>query len=379
MYSLKGYEDMTEDSVRMNAHVAALRAVISPSSVVIDLGAGTGVMSLLACRLGAKRVYAIELDDAVAIGRQDAAAHGMSDRITFLQGLSTKVEVPEKADVVVADLRGVLPLHHQSVESLIHARKHFVAPGGTLIPQRDRLIAAIVTAPRSARGAKAWNRSDYGLKPSLAASYLANTPRNQRQSREDLLTAPVCWATLDYSTIESCDVENAVELAVTRAGTAVGISMWFETDLLGEIGYSSGPCDEWTVYGMRFFPLTHPVDVEKNDSVHLAVSARYRGGEYLWQWNTSIRSSRSGERVASFEQSSFHGEPLNIDRLRKSADTFSPTLTEEGRVTRFVLGLMDGTRSNASMAASVAREFPGRFSDDQAALDFVGAICQQYC
>jgi type I protein arginine methyltransferase len=379
MYSLKGFEEMIDDGVRMAAYSAALRSVISPTSVVVDVGAGTGIMSLLACQFGAKRVYAIEPNDAVVVARQNAIANGMGDRITFIQGMSTEVAPPEKADVVVADLRGILPLFRSNIDSLIHAREHLVKPGGVLIPKRDRLWMAVVTNPNSTSGAKGWNRNDCGLSLSAASQYLANTTRKQRQSIDDLLTAPVCWATLDYATIESPHVESSVDLEASCSGTAAGISMWFETILWGDIGFSNGPGNEQAIYGMLFFPLAQTVDVEKGDSIRVAVKARHHEGDYLWQWDTTIRSKKTDKVLASFQQSSFYATPLVSDRLRKSADRFLPNLSDDGRVTRFILGLMDGTRDNGVIAAAVVREFPTRFSDVQSALTRVGQVCLQFC
>ena len=114
-----------------------------PGSIVVDIGTGTGVMSLLACRFGAGRVYAIEPDDAILVARENAVANGMAERIEFIQELSTKVSLPEKADVIVSDLHGVLPLLTRHLPSIIHARTNFCGPNAVLIPQRETLWLAL--------------------------------------------------------------------------------------------------------------------------------------------------------------------------------------------------------------------------------------------
>jgi protein arginine N-methyltransferase 1 len=110
MYSISAYGRMIADRVRMNAYVQALRQAVKPNSVVLDIGTGTGIFALLACQFGARHVYAIEADDAIEVARQIAAANGYTDRIEFIQDVSTKLSLPEKADVIISDLRGVLPL-----------------------------------------------------------------------------------------------------------------------------------------------------------------------------------------------------------------------------------------------------------------------------
>src|SRR5580765_20177 len=102
MYRVVDYGDMIADAVRMDAFVAALRGAVTPGCVVVDIGTGTGIFALLACSLGARRVYAIERNDTIEVARTIAAANGLSDRIEFRQALSTAVTLPEPADVIVA-------------------------------------------------------------------------------------------------------------------------------------------------------------------------------------------------------------------------------------------------------------------------------------
>ncbi len=63
------------------AYAAALKAVITPESVVLDLGAGLGIHGLLAAQLGAKRVYLVEPEDIIAVTQEIAQADGYGDRV----------------------------------------------------------------------------------------------------------------------------------------------------------------------------------------------------------------------------------------------------------------------------------------------------------
>jgi protein arginine N-methyltransferase 1 len=112
-YRLSGYGGMITNKPRMEAYAQALKQVVTPESNVLDIGAGTGIFSLLACQLGARHVDAVEPDEAIKAAEVNAAANGCQDRITFHQGLSTSITLPEPADIVVSDLRSVLPLFQQ--------------------------------------------------------------------------------------------------------------------------------------------------------------------------------------------------------------------------------------------------------------------------
>jgi protein arginine N-methyltransferase 1 len=94
------------DRARLRVFERAIAAAVRPGDVVIDLGAGTGVLGLLACRAGAARVYAIENSGMIEVARALAHANGLGDRVIFVRAHSSEAHLPEHADVLVADLIG---------------------------------------------------------------------------------------------------------------------------------------------------------------------------------------------------------------------------------------------------------------------------------
>ena len=74
MYSLEQFASMFSDKVRMDAYSTAIAHSVRPNDAVVDLGCGPGVFALLACRAGARRVYAIDMNGVVDFGRQLAAS-----------------------------------------------------------------------------------------------------------------------------------------------------------------------------------------------------------------------------------------------------------------------------------------------------------------
>jgi protein arginine N-methyltransferase 1 len=146
MYSLFDYGAMIADSGRFNAYAKAIARAVRPGDIVADIGCGPGLFSLLACRAGARRVFAIESEDSIQFARVLASANGFTDRIEFIQSDSRKTELPGRANVIVSDLRGVLPLYDNAIPSLEDARQRLLATGGIMIPQGDTLKAAVIEA-----------------------------------------------------------------------------------------------------------------------------------------------------------------------------------------------------------------------------------------
>ena len=317
MYSLHFYGQMLADAPRMDAYAAALRETVNRDSVVMDLGCGPGVFALLACKLGARRVYAVEPDNVIGLAREAAAANGFADRIEFFEKLSTEITLPEPATIIVSDLRGVLPWFEQNISSIIDARKRLLAPRGVLIPGRDILWAAVVEAPEQyAELVSPW-QNQFELDLSAGTRFITNNWRKTHIKPEQFLAEPVCWNTIDYHEVESRDVRAEISWRAARDGTAHGFTLWFDSELGDDtsgIGFSNHPSAPRMIYGQGFFPFSQPVEITEGDRIELRLAADFVQDNYVWRWDTDFIDR---ERVkASFKQSTFYGVPLSTAQLR---------------------------------------------------------------
>jgi SAM-dependent methyltransferase len=368
-YAISDYAQMIADDVRMSAYTRALERAVKTGSVVVDLGAGTGVMALLACRLGADRVFAIEPSPVIEVGKEIARRNGLEDRIAFMQSLSQDVSLPQRADVIVSDLRGVLPLYAGHVVSIVDARRRFLAPGGMLIPTRDTICAAVVEAFEPYRRIDRWAKHSGGFEIEPARQLIANTWWRSRVEPSQLLTEPHAIATLDYSTIEAPDLKSSVAFTVLRSGTAHGICLWFETLLVHGVGFTTAPGQPETVYGQAFLPLLSPVEVDSGNTAEVLLAASLSAGKYVWRWQTTI--AENGKTKAELRQSSALGVPVWRGLLERSSSSYRPRRNREADVLRFVLELMDGNLTIEEIASRLSEEFPQRFSDARQSLEYV--------
>lgn len=372
-YTIRGHGAMLADAVRMDAYEAALRAAVRPGCVVLDIGTGTGMMALLACRMGARRVYAVDPGDSIHLARAAARAAGFADRIEFIQGLSTEVTLPERADVVVSDLRGVLPLFEQHLPSVIDARERLLAPGGVMIPQRDTLLAAPVEAPEAHDAiVSPWGEHARGFDLAAARRSGVNTWGKARFGPAQLVAAPRAWATLDYRTLRTPDVRGTLAWTAARAARAHGAAAWFHAELAEGIGFTTEPGATETIYGGAFFPWPEPVDLAEGDEVAMELQARLAGDEYVWVWDTRVR--RGAAVTAEFRQSTFFSQPFSTDELRRQAHDFRPRLSEQGRIDAAVMGMMDGGSTLQEIARALQDRFPGQFATWERALARAGRV-----
>lgn len=377
MYDLKAYGEMMSDRVRMDAYAEALRRAVKPGCVVLDIGTGTGIFAMLACRFGARRVYAVEPNNVIEVARIVAAANGYAERIEFIQRLTTGIDLPERADVVVADLRGVLPCFYNNISTMIDARDRHLADGGVLIPQQDTLWVAVIEAPGLYREKiGAWDECGLDFDWTAARRMALNQWMRGTVLPEQLLLDAQCWATLDYRTVADHNARGNVSWTVVRAGTAHGLCVWFDAELAPGVGFSNAPETEGTIHGRAYFPLEFPVDLAPEDTVTVTLQAHRIGEDYVWIWRTLIQSPETVK--ADFRQSTFYGAPQVTAKLHKRDPNHAPVLDDTGRSDRLILSLMDGINTIDEIARQAADQFPQTFKSPEHALERVRDLSQLY-
>jgi protein arginine N-methyltransferase 1 len=385
MYSIADYGAMIEDTARIDGFIRAFRRVITRETVVVDIGTGTGILALLACQLGARRVYAIEPDESIHVAREAAAANGYADRVEYLQALSTAVTLPEQADLIVSDIGGVLPWLQHHVPTIVDARTRFLAAGGTLIPRRDTLWMALVEAPDLYRKyVEPWNANPYGLDLTSARRLVVNTWRQGTISKEHLLAPLARPASVDYAEVTSANLDTAVRWTVARSGTAHGFGAGIDRLLTDGVGFSNAPdrvdrLPSDSIYRTVFFPWSSPVPLVLGDIVTIDLRAVLVGDDYVWSWKTTVLDQGLTDSVkARFDQSTMYGVPLSAAQLHKRSASHVPTLNEDGNLASLTLELMRCSMSLREIAGRLLERFPSRFPDWQRALTYVSDLSQRY-
>ncbi len=376
MYNLAAYGEMIAEPVRRQAYVEALERAVRPGCTVLDLGTGPGFFAMVAARLGAAKVYGVDPSPSIELAPRLAEINGLGERLEFRQGSSTELELPEKVDVVVSDLRGVLPLFQGHIPAIVDARERLLAPGGVLIPRRDQLWAALVEAEETHRRlTHGWQQRPLGLDLSLGLERVTNGWAKQRLEPGQCLVEAQRWAVLDYRSVNSCDVSGRLQWQMERSGTTHGLAVWFDADLGGGTGFSNAPDQPDLIYGQAFFPFPEPANLYAGDRVTVELRAVKVGRDYVWSWATAIRGD-SGDR--RFEQSTFFGEPLAPGGLRKHAGDYLPALDEGGQIVRWVLSRMDGQTPLEEIARELRAAFPAAFEHWRDALTRVGQLSERY-
>ncbi|MDD5559562.1 class I SAM-dependent methyltransferase [Candidatus Methylomirabilis sp.] len=364
------------DQARMSAFCKAIGETVKPGDVVLDLGSGTGILGLFACRAGATRVYSIEEGGMVELARAICRANGFHDRVTFIKGLSTRVELPERVDVVVADQIGRFGFEAGLPEYFDDARRRFLKPDGRLLPSCVEMWVAPVECPEMFAQVEFWNDSPAGFDFRPARSWAANTGYPVKLRADHLLSDPVSAALLDLSITIPTPLTLEASVLATRAGNLHGIGGWFSARLSNSVTMSNSPLATHSINRRNvFFPVDRPVGLEKGDRVRIKM--QILPSELVITWEVEVWGMADA-RKARFTHSTFHGMLICKEDLERTQPHFIPKLSPWGDARRSILNLCDSQRTLAEIEQEIYSHYPELFRSLGEAAAFVAEVITRY-
>ena len=365
---LEEHRHYLADRARIGKYAAAIAHVVRPGAVVIDLGAGTGILGLLALRAGARRIYAIDASPALELARAIATANGVADRIVFVRDRSTRARLPEPADVVVGDQLGAFGYGAGVLEYFADARARLLKPEGRTIPSTLTFVVAPVESMACRTRVSWWSRDVAGFTLAPVTSIASASSHAVALSAADLVGAPAPGASVPCD--QNPPVLRIVATTTMERDAAIdGIGAWFEADLGGGVVMTNGPLDPQRIDREQlFYPLAQPMDARAGDQVNIAITIR--PGDPVARWSVEVVGSDGATR-ASASQSSFAGMLVGPADLARANPASHPVLSDWGRARRTVLELCDGTRSLQAIEEAVAARHTGLFADADAVSRFV--------
>ena len=306
LFSVWDYAEMINCQPRTRAYAAALKRHITPGCTLIDVGAGTGFFSLLACKYGAGHVIAIEPNDEIQFAKSSAKQNGYEDKITFFKGFSQDFEPKVKADVIISDLRGVLPLYKMHIPAIIDMRERLLSDQGVLLPHQDTIKVALVRDNEKYKIYESIIRpNEYGIDLSASHQALINSPRAFFSQPEHLTTEPQIFTELNYRIITSPDVSKTLNFPVNKEGLSHGLIMWFDAQIDAGLGFSNAPNQLDRQYRSQFLPFKEPITLCTSDRVTVELSAKLIAGNYVWSWRTEVFEDAAKNPKSVFKQSTF--------------------------------------------------------------------------
>lgn len=280
---LSDQQYMLEDQRRTGAYHRGIthNRIEFEGKTVLDVGCGTGLLSLFAAQAGARKVYAVEHTRCAEYARRLVQANGMADRIEVIQSGLAQLELPEKVDVIISEPWGFFLFHERMVEAFVMARDRHLRPGGRMFPGQAQVFLAPFNDPdlhqQRISQAQFWTQKNfYGIDltplSEIAEDELFWMPMLGHVPQETLI-AKAASVDFDFEKLPFgalAEITLPFEFALGRAQTVHGFAGWFDVTFDGAsetVLLSTSPEAAHTHWSQLRFVLADPIRVGEGQTL----------------------------------------------------------------------------------------------------------------
>ncbi|CAH1782608.1 unnamed protein product [Owenia fusiformis] len=273
------HEDMIADSVRTNAYRLAILRNFEKirGKVVLDVGAGTGILSAFCVQAGAKTVYAVEASDMAEQIKRVAKGNNMAEKIIVLQSKMEDAELPEKVDVIVSEWMGYFLLYETMLPSVIYARDNWLKQNGLILPDSATLyMAPINHTDFYEERLTFWEKVEETFKVNMSS--LVPYARKCLTEHIHVKTIPIENVLAQYSKIAHIDLNTVTTSQLSHmkesftfqcygCNTLHGFASWFKVEFSADVELSTSPYCEDTHWQQSVLYVDNPLHVEQDTQI----------------------------------------------------------------------------------------------------------------
>ncbi|XP_064476351.1 histone-arginine methyltransferase CARMER-like isoform X3 [Ornithodoros turicata] len=275
---LSQQQNMMQDYIRTSTYQRAILVNTDDfkDKVVLDVGAGSGILSFFAAQAGARKVYAVEASSMAKHAESLVYNNKASDRVVVIPGKIEEVSLPEFVDIIISEPMGYMLFNERMLETYLHAKK-WLKPDGKMFPTRGDLHIAPFTDTclymEQLNKANFWyQQSFHGV--DLSSLRDAAVKEYFRQPIVDTFDVRICMAkslryTVDFQTALETDlhcIEIPLEFSLLQSGEVHGLAFWFDVAFIGStqtVWLSTSPTQPLTHWYQVRCLLETPLFVQK--------------------------------------------------------------------------------------------------------------------
>ncbi|EPS59604.1 hypothetical protein M569_15200, partial [Genlisea aurea] len=266
-------QEMLKDVVRTKTYqnVIYKNSFLFKDKVVLDVGAGTGILSLFCAKVGAKHVYAVECSSMADMAQQIVMQNGFSNVISVLKGKIEEIELPvSEVDIIISEWMGYFLLYENMLNTVLYARDKWLVRGGVIFPDKAALyLTAIEDADYKEDKIEFWNNV-YGFDMSCIRKLSISEPLVDVVERNQIVTDCQLLKTMDICNMDSGDVSFTApfKLVAERDDYIHALVAYFDvsfTKCHKLMGFSTGPKSRATHWKQTVLYLEDVVSICKGE------------------------------------------------------------------------------------------------------------------
>jgi len=269
------HEEMLKDEVRTRSYRNAIlnNSHIIKGKIVLDVGCGTGIMSLFAAQAGAEHVYAIDNSGIIEQAKQIGIDNGMENKITFIRGKVEEVTLPvDQVDIIISEWMGYFLFYESMLDTVIYARDKWLAPNGYLLPDRASVSIVGVEDGDYKEEKITWWERVWGFDMSCIKKLAMLEPLIDTVDEKSVATEHCSMLSLDLYTVSKEELDFRVPFRLKGIRNdhihafVVYFDIWF-TVATPPIHFSTGCHAPYTHWKQTVFYLDEVLYVSQGDEI----------------------------------------------------------------------------------------------------------------
>jgi SAM-dependent methyltransferase len=289
-------ERLLLDCVRCEAYRDALQRTVRPGDVVLDLGAGTGLLSFFALQAGARHVYALEMSGIAEVAAELIEANGLHDRITLIRENSAKVRLPERCDLLITETLSVFGFDSENtIASIADARKRLLKAGARILPEACSSFLMPFSSDECGPGRFPERLYDIDYRPFRKKRFAAPFLVEASGKRFSELSQPSEYSRVDFKKDTENPRSGFVAFRVRIEGRLDGLLGWFECRLCDGITLANSPYSPPTHWSQICFPVIDQPRMHAGDTIFLHLDLHIVAGQPEWKYRIQLASTNAKE------------------------------------------------------------------------------------
>jgi tetratricopeptide (TPR) repeat protein len=282
---------MLADTARNAAFDTAIKRVVKPGDLVLDIGTGSGLLAMMAARAGAAKVVACEATRSIAdTAKTIVELNGYADKIDVYGMHSGLLKVgkqlPTRANVIVTEILDAALLGEGMLPSIRAALYSLATPDAIVVPAAATACAQLVHIPNHLSQGKLGNVEGFDLREferfRIPKEYeVVHMESSHSHGRSEVLPIKhINFTQLPAAIEEERPERFAVTFQRLTTGWVNGLCLWFVLELDAETRVSSGPGGELRHWGQALFFFEEPVFVQAGGSMEIQCAF----SDVMWQF-----------------------------------------------------------------------------------------------
>ncbi|KAJ2794089.1 Nuclear SAM-dependent mono-and asymmetric methyltransferase [Coemansia guatemalensis] len=274
------HEEMLKDEVRTVSYRDAImkNKHIFQDKIVLDVGCGTGILSMFAAKAGAKHVIGVDMSNIIDKAKLIVEENGLADKVTLLKGKMEEVAMPyEQVDIIISEWMGYFLLYESMLDTVLLARDKYLAPSGKIFPDTATMIISTIEDGEYKEDKLNFWDDVYGFKMSCIKEAAMSEPLVDTVEARVINSSQCAFKTIDILTVTKEELAFSVpfEISITRDDYVHAFISWFDIEFRAchkPIRFSTGPFSKYTHWKQTVFYTRNTLTVCKGDMIKGTIS-----------------------------------------------------------------------------------------------------------